>query len=739
MARTYACILPMGILLMGYMPALAQTGSGQTGLEDIIVTATKTGQTQAQRTPIAMSVLSGDQLAASGASSVKDLASLVPNLSITAITVSPLIYIRGIGTNNVNNGSDPDVTVQVDGVYIARPFGQLSDFLDVARIEVLRGPQGTLYGRNAVGGTLNIISRKPSDTLTGALSLAGGNYDNIAAQAYVSGPIREGLLQASVAASYQNRDGYVNNVTAGAADLNDANRGSIRSQLRFTPSDAIEMITRADWTHADEHFDNYTHLLVPYAPAPVASSLIGNYSRAALNDANENKTTIWGISQEINVIMGDHFSFKSLTAYRKSRFHSRFDSDGTEARINIGVQEDNSRQFSQEMNLAVKYARFEGVAGLYYFDEHQDSLVEAILPPSAATAAATAVDSIALPAAHARSLAAFAQATYHPFDTVGITVGGRYTSDRKILDSYVQRMSLNPATPGRIPAGFPFTAHTARSYGAFTPKFGVDWQVAPNALAYASATKGFKSGGTNYAATNIAFLNYRPETIWSYEAGLKSEWWEKRLRINLSVFKYDYKDLQVLQPLAPGIVAINNAASAKVKGIEIETSAKPLPGLSLTANYTLLDAQFEAFPASAIVAGLVPYVIGNPRYSASTRTFDASGNRMNAAPKSTFSASAQYDHRLGSGSAFVRGDYYWQATASYDPSNAAILIEPAYSLINAAIGYRSAGERWNLQLQVRNLTDRDYSVGRSAAGGSPAGLAGPPRTITVQLTHKFPS
>ncbi|WP_176592236.1 TonB-dependent receptor [Sphingobium sp. EM0848] len=344
---------------------------------------------------------------------------------------------------------------------------------------------------------------------------------------------------------------------------------------------------------------------------------------------------------------------------------------------------------------------------------------------------------MALPEAEAKSIAFFAQGTYWPIPAIGLTIGARYTSDRKALDSFVQRTSLNPATPGAVLSGFPFVATTARTYHSFTPKFGIDWQITPNAMVYASATKGFKSGGTNYAATNPAFLNYKPESIWAYEIGAKTEWFDRRLRLNVAAFHYDYTDLQVLQPLAPGIVAINNAASATIKGLEFEASAKPWSSLLLTANYSLLDARYDEFPASAVVAGLVPYVASSPRYSPLTRTFNAGGDRMNAAPKSTFSASAQYDHDIGYGSIFVRGEYYWQASASYDPSNAPILVEPSYDLINLSLGYKSDDGRWTLNIQTKNLTDREYLVGRSAAGVVPAGLAGPPRTIILQLSHKW--
>jgi iron complex outermembrane receptor protein len=729
-------LLASAVLPMSAMAGNALAQTSDQGLGEVIVTATRTGQTQAQKTPLAITVLSQDQLSASGVANVKDLVGLAPNISVSAITVSPLIYIRGIGSNNVNNGSDPNVTVQVDGVYVARPFGQLTDYLDVARIEVLRGPQGTLYGRNAVGGTLNVISRMPGEDHRTALNLTAGAFNLFQAQGVMSGPIAA-KAQGSIAFNYLRHDGYVDNVTPGKSDLNDANRGGVRLQLRLTPTDRIEAVTRADWSTADEHFDNYTHLLAPLSFAPIASSLTGDYTHAALSTEHQNQTDIWGISEDINFKITDDISLRSISALRRSHFSSTFDTDGTEVDVNIGEQADTSRQYSQELALTTNFDHFDGVLGVYYFNERQNSFVHARVPPSVATAAAQSADATAFPVANTESFAGFAQGTYRPIQKIGLTAGVRYTEDEKALDTIVRRTSLNPATPGASLAGFPFAASTRQKFNALTPKFGLDWQATPNAMLYASATRGFKSGGTNYAATNAAFLNYKPETIWSYESGLKSDWFGRRLRVNITAFKYNYKDLQVLQPLAPGIVAINNAATATVTGFEIETMAKPRPELTLTANYSSLDATYDTFTASAVPAGLVSYLTGNARYNAVARTYNASGNEMNLAPKSTFSASAQYDFKVSSGALYVRGDYYWQDRTSYDPSNVGIMFEPAYDLVNLALGFNAANDKWGAQILAKNIADNNYLVGRSGAGSAPAGLAGVPRTITAQLSLKW--
>jgi iron complex outermembrane receptor protein len=714
----------------------ASSASGQgAALEEILVTATKTGETAAQRTPLAVSVFSADQLNAAGVGNVKDLAALTPNLNVAQQNVNGEIYIRGIGSNNVFNGSDPDVTVQSDGVYIARAFAQFADFIDVDRVEVLRGPQGTLYGRNAVGGTINLISRTPSDQFESEAQLTGGDYGLFQAQSYVSGPLAPGLLQASLSGNYLRHNDYVENVVPGVPGINDANRGGVRGQLRFTPSEGIDMITRLDWQSADERSDSFDHNLAPVPLAPLANSILGDYTKVAINDPQESHTTVWGAAEEINLTLNDALSLKSLTAYRYAAYNISVDPDGTELVALQSLQADTSRQISQELDLNARFDRFEGVAGLMYYQEHETSDISSGVPPSVRTPAASAVLNTVTPYAQARSDAIFAQGTYHLTDELGVVAGIRYTHDRKELDQNFTQTSLNPATLNRV--RFQFIGDSVRDYDSTTPKFGVNYQFTPALMAYVSATKGFKSGGTNFAATSPQAINFNPESIWAYEGGVKSDWLEHRLRVNVTAFKYNYKDLQVQSLIAPGVVAIGNAATADVKGLELETSAKPTSHVTLGLNFSLLDSRYARFDNASVPGALTPYVTGEPGYDAATKTFDASGNRLDSAPKESLSGNAQYDHGVGAGIAFVRAEYYWQARAYYDPSNVAILSQGPYGLINLSTGYNLPESGWGLQLMVKNVADKHYLTSIAAGGLVPAGYAGDPRTIALQIRKKW--
>lgn len=719
-------------------PSATPTEEAQdTGLSDIVVTATRTGETRAQATPLAITVLSADKLTASNVVNVKDLVTLTPNLNVAQVTASAAIYIRGIGSNNVFGGSDPDVTVQSDGIYISRAFAQFQDYVDIDRIEVLRGPQGTLYGRNAVGGTINIISRLPTDELKARLQLTVGNFGHIQQQSYISGPLIPGKLQASLTSNYIRHKDYFDNIVPGANGTANANRGGVRGQIRFQPSDTVELITRADYNRGNEHVDTYSHTLAPLAYAPLATSLIGNYRKIAMDYSDQGKTRIWGISEEINVDLGDVFAVKSLTAYRYSFYDLQADQDDTDAAAGITFQREKAKQFSQELDLTARTDRFSGVAGLYYFRDHQITRLQSFNPPSPRTPAAASSNTVFGPNSYTRSWAGFAQGTYKITEALSATVGARYTEDRRIIDQNVQRTSLNPATLGVSLPGFPFIASQSRKYHAVTPKFALDYKITPTVLAYASATRGFKSGGTTFSATNVPSLSFGPETIWSYEGGIKGDFLDRRLRVNVSAFRYDYKDLQVQALLGVGIISIGNAASARVKGIEIETTARPVPALLLTANFSALDAKYRSFLNASVPGVLVPFVRGDSRFSAATNTFNASGNRLNAAPRYTFSGSAQYTVDVGEGQAFVRGEYYHQSRTYYDPSNAPITAQGAYGLINASVGWNSPDRTWSVQVVGKNLAQKEYLITIAANGATPSGLAGAPRTVVLQVSKSW--
>ncbi|WEK02313.1 MAG: TonB-dependent receptor [Candidatus Sphingomonas phytovorans] len=703
----------------------SSTGSASVN-EDIIVTAQRTGAQSLQKTPIAISAFTAQQLEDRQATNIKDMMQYTPNLQVSQAAANALIFIRGIGTTNTYAGSDPDVTTQVDGVYIARPSAQLGDFFDVERVEILRGPQGTLYGRNAAGGTINVISRKPGDDFAARLAVTAGDYGLVQTQGYVSGPLIPGKLQVSLSGNYLRHNGYIENIAPGGHDIDSANRGAVRGQIRLSLG-SVEAITRGDWYRTYEYIESYDQLLARVSvPAPLANSTVGTYRKVALDLPQLLDARGGGVSQEINIGLAPSLSLKSITAYRESHYIVSNDSDATELNLTQNRQTEDQHQFSQEVALQYNGGGLAAVAGAYYFRER-------IVGSTTAVLIGPGLIRGSIPDVVAESKAVFAQGSYNVTDALRVTLGARYTWEEKSIDPYAYTKLL--ATGGLV--GLPFTTSADRKYHAFTPKFGIDYRVTPDFLIYGSITRGFKSGGFNYSSRSLAALDFAPETIWSYEAGIKSDWLDRRLRVNLTGFVYDYKGLQVQALLSPGNAFIGNADSAKVKGVELEVTAKPVPNLTLTSNASYLDARYGSFTNAAVVAGAVSYVIGDPRYNAATTSFNATGNRLNAAPRFSTLQAIQYDIPTSIGTIAARGEFSWQGKVYYDVTNVNVLSQPEYGLLNLALGWKSQSGAWRGQLLVRNVTDKQYLNSAAAPGAYPTGHAGPPRTVSVTISRSW--
>ncbi|CAN5675927.1 TonB-dependent receptor [soil metagenome] len=699
-------------LLLTSAAAQAQTAPDQDSVDsgDIVVTASKTGATLLQDTPFAVTAFNAEMLERTGVKDVRDLAAVTPNLLVTQNASFSQIYIRGIGSNNVFGGSDPSSTIHLDGVYLARPASYLTNFLDVERIEVLRGPQGTLYGRNSVGGTINVISRKPGNEFVGRIQATYGNYNFARAEGYVSGPLVEDKLAASISFIGSRRDGYLKNIVPGVGDADNERTIGGRGQLRFTPSAPLEIILRADYVHSDDALAGYVKLLQTTTD-PLANSTLGDYRKIAVNIRPASNRRQWGTAGEVNYDVADGLQLKSLTAYRANRLTQVGDTDGTALNGRRTDQFEDQHQFSQEVNLTGKAGALTYILGAYYFNEH-------ILVDSSVTTYATNVRANFNPTINTDAIAGFAQGSFAVTEQITLTAGIRYTSEKKKFDQIATNFSLITGLPN---ATYPRTYSTQNTYKAWTPKFGIELRPTDGLLIYASATKGFKSGGFNFSSANAA-QGFDPEMLWSYEAGAKLDLLDRLLRLNATVFRYDYSDLQVQSFLSPGVVDITNASDAKVKGAEFEAQLRPASWLKLGGNLAYLNARYKNY-TSALLPGNIPY--------------DASGNRLNLAPKWSYSVFAEADTAIGAGSGFIRGEYNYRTRQFFTASNSGLDTQPGYGLLNASIGYTFPGEHFELLAFARNLTDREYVTSTASFASGIVGRVGEPRTYGIRAVAKF--
>ena len=711
--------LAPGAMAQDAVPAgAAPADSGQ--IEEIIVTATKTGATSLQKTPLAVSTLSAAQLEQSDILGTHGLAEYTPDLQIAQNNAYAEIYIRGVGSNNVFNGSDPDVTVNIDGVYIARPFGQFTNFLDVERVEVLRGPQGTLYGRNAVGGTINVISRQPTDDYQAEVRLLAGQYAEAGVDGYVSGAIVAGKADFSASFDYYRHDAYRQNIVPNRTNVDNANEGSTRLQLRLTPTDNLEATTRFDMELADEATLGTSVLLLPYDA--VTDSILGNYSKVAVNGPDQDLTRSGGVSEDIKYTVNDALNLRSLSAFRIDQLHARDATDSSDIGYQITDLEEKDHFFSQEFTANGTWSQLDYIGGLYFSNEGNRSTNDVL---NNKTHTSTITD----PAVNDYSYAIYGNLNYHVTDALTLIVGDRYTIENKRVSQFGGLFSnitgLNSDLPGiGYPKGSFSTYSLAKNYYGMTPKFELEYQLTDDIMAYVSATRGFKSGGFNQSLlpTNAAtqLVGFAPEKLWSYEAGVKSQWFDHRLRFNVTGFHYDYSDLQVQAFLVPGQTSITNAASATINGLEFETEAKPIPPLDLGANVSVLDATYASYPNAP---------------STGTATINATGHYLNEAPNLSTNMWAQYDFIQPDSSRFwVRAEYFWQAREYFTVVNDDVQRQGAYGLVNLLAGWNSSDDKWAVSLYGKNIFNKQYITQTGSFSAAPGGHAGAPETFGDSLT-----
>jgi iron complex outermembrane receptor protein len=716
--------------------AAAETQDDQ-GISDIVVTATKMGETSLQSTPIAVSAVSGEELAARGIRDVQDLKAYVPSLQVSDLSGYTQLYVRGIGSNSVFIGSDPSTTMHLDGVYLARPLAYLNDFLDVERIEVLRGPQGTLYGRNSVGGTINIVSRRPSDEFTAEVRGEYGNYDRYALKAYVSGPLGGGGVAASLAADLSGHDAFRENVSTGNDMENLKSRG-VRGQLLVPLGEGARVTLRADYSRQSGAFGGNPKLIGPVG-VPLDDSILDDPDKVSLDGVSQTVLKNHGVSADVEIEIADGIDLRSLSAYRG--FRGSIDADADSSSIPLFrnlVAPIRQSQFSQEFNLVGKGDSFDWVLGAYYFQERNREPLTLTLYPFGAS-------HVQRPLLRADSLAFFGQGEFHISGQLSVVVGLRYTTERKRYELEDRFTASTDPDPDAVEAAFPisgvpgipdpFVVNTRRRDHALTPKFGINFKPSDNVLIYVSATRGFKSGGYDYGANNAADASagYGPEKLWSYEAGLKSDWLDRRLRANLTAFYYDYTDLQVQSFVQNGAsfgARTQNAATARVKGIEAEFVARPAGGLTLHANLAYLDARYREY-LNAFV----------PTFG----SFDASGMRLNNAPKWSATLGGSYEFDLGgSGRINAGADLHLQSRVFFTAANDGVNgvsgypeQQDGYSLLNARIGWTSADDRWGVSLIGSNLADKNYYVGTANYTPAISARQGRPREIVGQVSLKF--
>ena len=554
--------------------------------ERIVVTASKTGERELQSTPLAVSVLSGEELRRSESRTVADLTGQSPSLTFSQTAGYGQLTIRGIGTNAVLTGADPSSAVYVDGVYLARPAMVLADFVDLDRVEVLRGPQGTLYGRNAVGGALNILTKLPSDTFEASARIAAGNLGARRVEASVSGPIVAGRLRGSAALLRGVEDGFVRDLEHPGHPLGGVDVLAARAKLQYVWSPRVDLLLSGDVTHQDPTPQVYPKVLAVKPGFVVDNPQDLHEVRTSI--LQESRNLQYGTAARLAVQLSPQVLLTSLTAFRKIEYDLLVDADTTELELLAAHTHEIQHQWSEELTLAGSHPGRSWVAGVFLFGDQDRQ-------PSTIWLGGPRLVSTLDPEVRSRSGAAFAQATFGLTRGVSATAGLRYTRERKAIDN-TGRLDTQDSPPVPVP-GSSYAYSDAIAHDAWTPKLGLEWRVRERTFAYVSATRGFKSGGFNISSPE-AGRGYAPEWAWSYEAGLKTNLAGGRAALDLAAFRTNYTDLQVQTSIRPGVLDISNAAEATISGVELEASGAIVPGLRLGGHLAWLDATYDRYVAA---------------------------------------------------------------------------------------------------------------------------------------------
>ncbi len=736
-ART---IFNLGVALgaLTAAPALAQDvgidgapiAEEQDGGE-IVVTARRREESLIE-VPISMSVLTGESLRDTGAVDITVLQDKTPNLTLQIARGSNstlIAFSRGVGQQDPLWGFEPGVGLYVDDVYVARPQGAVLDIFDVERVEVLRGPQGTLYGRNTIGGAIKYVTKRLGDDFEGSVRAAYGSYDQIDLIGQVTVPVFDGFSIGGAVARYW-RDGYGTNLTTGAEHY-DKDVIAARLSAEYNPTDTIFFRLAGDRV-LDKSNPRHGTRLLPNGADPIYAPTASVYdTRAGIGD--DNRVVTQGLSFTGEIGLSSALTFKTITGYRQGESDTLIDFDNTALPTLDVPARYEDRQFTQELQLLYEGDRVQGVVGLFYLNGRAAGAFDTVVGLLNTTTLTSGE-------VKTESYAAFGDISFDLTDQFSISVGGRYTKDKKEGTVFRQnftgirspRFGNAAAVPGLVRTDYT----NERDFEQFTPRVSLSYEVRPELNFYASYGKGFKSGGFDMRGdalfTPTTVDGYAPEKIDSYEIGMKGAFLDRRLFLNLAGYHSKYKDQQVtiqVPNVLGGIASfVDNAGRADIWGAEAEARIVPSRNFSATMTFGYTNADYKEF-LTFIGGGTTPVDVADQRVFQNT-------------PEFTASASATWGADLMGGRLSVTPAVSLRSDVSMFEIPTPALDQDGYFLIDASANWVAPDERLTVGVNLRNLTDERYRVGGynfpgALFGNSIIGYYGPPRTATFNIGYRF--
>lgn len=621
--HTFIALLGMSTCLTMPMMAQAQTDTDQATQYDEIIVSARRRKESIQDTPIAMTALPASQLEAKGAINLGDLQGAAPNVLITQQNSGPSaanISIRGLTFADVEKSYDPTVAVVVDGVFIGTSTGQFFDFFDIEQLEVLRGPQGTLFGRNTIGGVINLRRTKPTFESGAKVDFSYGSFNTMAARAVVNVPLIEDRLAAKAFYFHNETDGFHDHAITGekAGFTNNENFGLVLAYKNDENFDANLTLEKQvqQFDPVVSNISQTGEVFCLFEPAVECDrnstdDLYTVFGDKGISDYESPAATL-----EMNLSLGD-VTITSVTGYRETDEAQIQDFDASSSDLYLSDRIQTFQQFSQELRAAGQFTdTLDYVAGIYYYDAEYDLFQKSRVFGSDATQPDQRIIGTS------KSLAVFGDFNWDISDQFRLSFGGRWTQDKKT--------SFNKIGATQYP-------QADAKFNKFTPKVGVDYRPTDNMMLYASWSRGYRSGGFSGRGATLfsSTTPFDPETVDSYEIGLKSDFFDRKLLLNLSAFIADYKDLQQNTTVLVGNTnqnetVVSNVGSASIKGFEVDLTYRATDDLTFTGSLGLLDSKFNDFITQAPLNG----VLAN---------FDYSANNLIYNPNMTAAATASYN------------------------------------------------------------------------------------------------
>ncbi len=746
----------------------AEESSAGFALEEVVVTARKREESL-QDTPVAVSAFTANELKLRNIKSTDKLGDVTPNLTFDSnapsggMNSSSQIFIRGIGQTDFTAVTDPGVGLYVDGVYYSRSIGGSLDFLDMERIEILRGPQGTLFGRNTIGGAVSLHTKRPAEEFGGSVALEIGDDDMRNITADLDMPISDTLLS-KLSVSSRKRDGYVKRVFDGK-ELGDDDVLSARLALQWMPSDTLDVFFTADYTKEREQgapssslgvndqgtFAMLTNVFLiptcplgppPGPPGPARDTMNNpnclNFSRNKGPYVSEGTAPVaseldfFGFSLTATWELSENITVKSITAYRDMDSFSARDADNTEYQVFHTQDFFEHDQLSQELQFSglALDGTLKWLVGLYYFEEEADNPnpVEFPVPFVGNFTSGGQTDN--------DNFAVFGQATWDMTDQLHLTLGLRFTDETKRFSPYsfipeggfyVKGGPGSPAVrfydcptgtePGCVTAGRLFTpgdrlipeGEYEESFDDWTPMVNIAYDLTDEVMIYLTYSEGFKSGGFDQRF-NVEFLDgptsFDPETATTYEIGMKSSWLDNRMRLNIAAFFTDYEDQHII--VREGFAPVTfNAGESEIQGFELETSFVPTDAWMLQATVGYIDAEYSKLDPTVIANGGID-----------------TGSSLAQTPEWSTNLGVAYTTELGDwGTLTPRVDWSYKSESYNDAINTPQLRQGSYHLLNASVSFLSADEAWEVVLSGRNLHSELYLMTGNSALATGASYA----------------